>query len=62
MRVRHGKVHSLVAIFLPPGNDAVQELRFWWARPESNRHGLRRGILSALCIPIPPLALVRCAS
>src|SRR5574341_1083673 len=31
----------------------------WWARPDSNRYGLRRGILSALCIPIPPLARPR---
>src|SRR5690606_3235478 len=27
----------------------------WCPRPESNRYALRRGILSPLCLPVPPL-------
>ncbi len=31
-------------------------LSIWYQRPDSNRHGqLARGILSPLCLPIPPL-------
>src|SRR5690606_316908 len=33
----------------------------WCPRPESNRHALRRGILSPLRLPIPPLGQVRVA-
>src|SRR5690606_36093038 len=35
--------------------------RGWCPRPDSNRHALRRGILSPLRLPIPPLGQVRVA-
>src|SRR5215471_1779727 len=38
---------------------SASRLGVWWARSDSNRHGFPRGILSALCIPISPLARCR---
>ncbi len=31
------------------------KMSFWYPRPDSNRHTLRRGILNPLRLPIPPL-------
>src|SRR5690606_37484393 len=37
-----------------PCAGAMQQIR-WCPRPDSNRYALRRGILSPLCLPVPPL-------
>ena len=34
---------------------------YWCPGPESNRYGLRRGILSPLCLPISPPGHANCA-
>jgi hypothetical protein len=36
---------------------AIYEMYLWCPEPESNRYGLRRGILSPLCLPISPSGL-----